>query len=106
MGGSVKDYLLRELSRRDTKITIIKTTDSQDTAAEAKFKEIAESREKLTAEGILVDNCSIRAHEALDVTGLKGKNDTIKYASTTTSGLNPGEGGASVRFRSELCPAR
>ncbi|MGB7202045.1 MAG: RHS repeat-associated core domain-containing protein [Pyrinomonadaceae bacterium] len=82
VGGSVKDYLTRELTRRDTKITIIKTTPEQDEAVAAKFMEIAKSKDKLTANGILSDNCSTRANEALDASGLKGGNEMVSIPNT------------------------
>jgi len=66
LGGSVEDYLEREAPRRDTVITIIKTTPEQDAAIAAKLEEIAGSRDKITEKTILTDNCSIRVNEALD----------------------------------------
>ncbi|HEX6715743.1 MAG TPA: RHS repeat-associated core domain-containing protein [Pyrinomonadaceae bacterium] len=70
LGGSVKDYLERELPRRDTTIIIIKTTPEQDAAAAQKLEEIASSRAQLTVSGILSDNCSVRVNEALDAAGV------------------------------------
>ena len=44
VGGGVKDYILREIPRRDTTIVIIKTTREQDAAAAAVLQNIAASR--------------------------------------------------------------
>jgi RHS repeat-associated protein len=70
IGGGVKDYILRELPRRDTTIIIIKTTPEQDAAAAKSMEEQASSCPQLTREGILSDNCSTRINEALDAAGI------------------------------------
>jgi RHS repeat-associated protein len=69
--GGVKDYIVRELPRRDTTITIIKTTKAQDDAAAATLDTMAGSGQPLTAGSILVDNCSVRANKALDAAGVE-----------------------------------
>jgi RHS repeat-associated protein len=69
--GDVKDYVLRELPRRDTRIYIIKTTAAQDEAAAAVLDAIATSGQTLTREGILSDNCSVRVNKALDAAGIE-----------------------------------
>jgi len=69
--GEVRDYVLRELPRRDTRIYIIKTTAQQDEAAAAMLDAIATSGQTLTQEGILSDNCSVRVNKALDAAGIE-----------------------------------
>jgi RHS repeat-associated protein len=70
LGGGVKDYIIRELSRRDTTIIIIKTTPEQDAAAAASMEQQAVSKPKLGKANIFNDNCTIRVQEALDVAGI------------------------------------
>lgn len=66
LGDSVRNYLEREAPRRDTVITIIKTTPEQDEAIASRLEEIANSRDQIVELTILTDNCSIRVNEALD----------------------------------------
>jgi RHS repeat-associated protein len=69
LGGGVKDYILRELPRRNTTIVIIKTTAEQDAAAAKSMEDQAASKPMLTRGGILTDNCTTRVNEALDAAG-------------------------------------
>lgn len=66
IGGSVRDYIDREIPRRDSTIIIIKTTKEQDAAIVKELESIAASKPKLTQSGILSDNCVVRVHAALD----------------------------------------
>jgi RHS repeat-associated protein len=71
IGGGVKDYIDREGPRRNTTITIIKTTLEQDAAVEKSMVEQARDKPKLES-GIKItvaDNCSTRVNEALDAAG-------------------------------------
>lgn len=70
LGGGVKDYLIRELPRRDTTITIIKTTPEQDAAAAASMESQAASKPMLGKANIFSDNCTTRVQEALDAAGI------------------------------------
>jgi|GEM_PF-946750 len=71
VNGDVKDYILRELPRRDTTIYIIKTTAAQDEKAAVMLNAMAQSGVTLTREGIASDNCSIRVNKALDAAGIE-----------------------------------
>ena len=71
VNGDVKDYILRELPKRDTTIYIIKTTAAQDERAAVMLNAIATSGVTLTREGIASDNCSIRVNKALDAAGVE-----------------------------------
>jgi len=73
LGGNLKDYLEREAPRRDTVVTIIKTTPEQDEAMAAKLMEIANSNGTITRESILSDNCSTRVNKALDAGGIPSR---------------------------------
>jgi len=70
LGGGVKDYLIRELPRRNTTITIIKTTPEQDAAAAKSMEDQAASKPMLTRDRILSDNCTSRVNEALTAAGI------------------------------------
>lgn len=70
--GDVKDYIIRELPRRDTTIFIIKTTEAQDNAAAGMLDAIAGSGKTLTRDDIASDNCSTRVNKALDAAGIEG----------------------------------
>ena len=70
LGGGVKDYILRELPRRNTTIVIIKTTPEQDAAAAKSMEDQATSKPQLTREGIINDNCTTRVNAALDAAGI------------------------------------
>lgn len=72
VGGSVEDYIRRELPKRDTTLIIIKTTPQQDAAAAGMLEAIAGSGVQLEAETITLDNCSIRVNKALDAAGIEG----------------------------------
>jgi len=72
IGGGAKDYIDREGPRRNTTITIIKTTLEQDAAVEKSMVEQARDKPKLES-GIKItvaDNCSTRVNEALDAAGI------------------------------------
>jgi hypothetical protein len=71
LGGGMQDYIDREASRRNTTITIIKTTPEQDAAIEKSMMDQARDKPKLDS-GIKItvaDNCSTRVNEALDAAG-------------------------------------
>jgi len=73
LGGGVRDYLEREIPRRDTTLTIIKTTAAQDAAAENALIDMAKTRPMLQSDANLAaDNCSTRINEALDAAGIAG----------------------------------
>jgi len=72
VGGGVENYIDREGPRRNTTITIIKTTLEQDAAVEKSMVEQARDKPKLES-GIKItvaDNCSTRVNEALDAAGI------------------------------------
>jgi RHS repeat-associated protein len=69
LGGGVMDYIERESPRRNTSITIIKTTPEQDAAIAKSMEDQAASKPQLTAGGLLTDNCSLRVNRALDAAG-------------------------------------
>jgi hypothetical protein len=71
INGGVKDYIDREGPRRNTQLTIIKTTPEQDAAIEKSMVEQARDKPKLES-GLkitIADNCSTRVNEALDAAG-------------------------------------
>jgi len=71
LGGGVRQYLEREIPRRDTTVIIIKTTPAQDAAAEAALQNMAKTRPMLQSDATLsTDNCSTRVNEALDAAGI------------------------------------
>jgi RHS repeat-associated protein len=72
-GGSLIDYLRREAPRRNTKISVIKTTPAQDAAALAYLRQFPDT----TLPGdfwsvYFFDNCSTRSNRALDAAGVLG----------------------------------
>ncbi len=76
LGGSVRDYLDRESSRRNTTIIIIKTTPEQDAAIEASLRQQAANKPMLKSDtAIGADNCSTRVNEALDAAGIARAGD-------------------------------
>lgn len=79
LGGGVKDYLEREIPRRDTTLIIIKTTAAQDAAAAAALMDMAKTRPMLQSDvNLAADNCSTRVNEALDAAGIaQAGNPTI-----------------------------
>jgi hypothetical protein len=83
LGGGVKEYLDREIPKRDTTLTIIKTTPQQDAAAVAALENIAKTSPTLSLFSIATDNCSIRVNAALDAAGIQSGGNGL-----------PGSGGA------------
>jgi RHS repeat-associated protein len=69
IGGSLKDYIFRELPRRNTTIYIIKTTPEQDRRAVEALRAM-DKESALTRSAILWDNCSARANRGLDAAGI------------------------------------
>jgi RHS repeat-associated protein len=70
IGGSLWDYIVREVPRRSSVIYIIKTTPDQDRQAVDAL--LAMDKEPRLKDGlsILFDNCSTRANRALDAAGI------------------------------------
>jgi hypothetical protein len=75
-GGGVKDYIVREISRRDTTLIIIKTTPEQDAAIAGRLQQMATTKPMLKSDTtIAADNCSSRVNEALDAAGITRAGD-------------------------------
>jgi hypothetical protein len=66
LGSSLTDYVQREAPRRDTTITIIKTTPEQDKAA----VDAALKQDDKGAINKYPDNCAARSNAILDAAGI------------------------------------
>ena len=93
VGGSVKDYIIDQSSRRNTTIVIIKTTAEQDTAAAKSMEDQAASKPMLTREGIVSDNCTVRANEAMDAAGVAHPKDPVPQFVPGSAGVRGFEAG-------------
>jgi RHS repeat-associated protein len=76
LGSSLTDYLSREAPRRDTAITIIKTTPEQDKAA----LDALMMQDSKGAINLYPDNCSARSNAALDAAGVPQAPGTVNPA--------------------------
>ncbi|MEK6280582.1 MAG: RHS repeat-associated core domain-containing protein [Acidobacteriota bacterium] len=70
IGGSLRDYLFRELPRRGTRIYIIKTSPEQDRKIVEALKAMDKEPPLADGIGILSDNCSVRSNRGLDAAGI------------------------------------
>ena len=99
IGGSLKDYLFRELPRRGTKIYIIKTSPEQDRQIVDALKAMDNEPPLAEGLGILADNCSVRSNRALDAGGIPRHADrrgSVPPSVPGTSGERAIDAGALV----------
>lgn len=93
-GSSVSDYLNRELGRRDTTLTIIKTTPEQEKIITDHLKSLVDSPLTNDFPDFLYENCATRVNDALTLAGLPlmrltGGKDPMHTPVPTSSGLWP-----------------
>jgi RHS repeat-associated protein len=70
IGGSLWDYILRELTRRSTTIYIIRTTPDQDRQARDALLAMDSEPPLEGGLSLAVDDCSSRVNRALDAAGI------------------------------------
>ena len=69
-GSSLRDYVLREAPRRDTRIYIVSTTPDQDKAALEYLSQFGSNLPGPFLRDLFVENCSTRTNGALGAAGI------------------------------------